>query len=65
MNEAQVVALMSSATSSQDWNDKCDEVKRACNGYPNFWYASIIQSGLARQVMAKFGASPELRIISF
>jgi hypothetical protein len=65
MNEEQVVALMSSAVSSQDWNNKCDEVKRACNGYPNFWFGSIIQSGLAREVMSKFGASPEIRIISF
>ena len=45
MTEHQVVELMSSAVDEQDWNNKCDEVKRRCHGYPDFWYGSIIMSG--------------------
>jgi hypothetical protein len=49
MNQEQVVALMSSSTSEQQWNDNCDKVKKACGGYPSFWYTAIIMSGLLSQ----------------
>ena len=52
MTEKQVVELMSSATSEQDWNDKCDQVKAACGGYPDFWFPLIVVSGLAATVQA-------------
>ena len=52
MTEQQVVDLMSSATSEDDWNNKCDQVKKACNGYPDFWFPLIIVSGLAHRIQA-------------
>jgi hypothetical protein len=54
MTQQQVIHLMSSATSESDWNDKCDQVKTACNGYPSFWYSAIILSGLASKVQANW-----------
>lgn len=54
MTQQQVIDLMSSATSEADWNDKCDQVKEACDGYPSFWFGAIILSGLASRVMAKW-----------
>jgi hypothetical protein len=54
MTQQQVVDLMSSATSESDWNDKCDQVKDSCNGYPSFWYSAIILSGLASKVQANW-----------
>lgn len=50
MNQEQVVNLMKSATSESDWNAKCDQVKKACGGYPPFWYGAIIMSGLLNTV---------------
>ena len=50
MNENEVVELMESSKSEQEWNDNCDKVKKACDGYPSFWYASIIMSGVASSV---------------
>lgn len=41
-----VKAYMSQATSEQDWNNRCDAVKRANGGYPDFWYATIVLSGV-------------------
>ena len=50
MNCREVVDLMTSATSEKDWNSKCNQVKDACEGYPSFWFSSIILSGLADRV---------------
>ena len=55
MTEAQVVALMQSSTSAQEWNDNCDKVKRSYGGqYPEFWFSAIMLSGVAASVTAKF-----------
>lgn len=54
MTEAEVVALMKGSTSTRDWNDRCDLVKAACGGYPEFWWQAIQQSGIAARVQAQF-----------
>lgn len=41
--------LMLSSKSEQEWNDNCDEVKKAWQGYPSFWYEKIIMSGVAQE----------------
>ena len=46
MNEEQVIELMKSSTSEQDWNNNADKVKKACGGYPGFWYSAIIMGGI-------------------
>ena len=62
MTKQEVIDLMTSATSSQDWADKADEVKRACDGYPSFWYSAIVASGLAERVYESFGGSFGIRM---
>jgi hypothetical protein len=42
MNENDVVKLMKSSNSEQEWNANCQKVKAAFNGYPDFWHASIL-----------------------
>ena len=64
MDEEQVVALMASAKSEQDWNAKCDEVKEACGGYPAFWFPAIIMSGLADRVTKSFGSDADIHVVS-
>ena len=61
MNEQEVKTLMESSQSPEDWRSNCDKVKAACSGYPPFWWGSIIQSGLAKTVMARWGSSPEIK----
>jgi len=46
MQESEVVELMKSSNSEQEWNDNCDKVKAACDGYPDFWYSAIVMSGV-------------------
>jgi len=46
MSRKEVVALMKSSRSEPEWNANCDKVKVACGGYPDFWFAAIVQSGL-------------------
>ena len=46
MSREEVIKLMESSTSSEDWNQNCDRVKEACGGYPGFWYEAIILSGV-------------------
>lgn len=62
MTKEQVISLMSNATSEQDWNKKCDQVKATCGGYPDFWYKEIVLSGLAGRIAATFGATAEIKI---
>lgn len=54
MSQDEVVALMRSSKTEKEWNENCDKVKRACGGYPDFWYPAIVASGLVYEVKAKF-----------
>jgi hypothetical protein len=45
-----VVALMKSSRSEAEWNANCDKVKATNNGYPSFWYKTIIASGLMSSI---------------
>lgn len=54
MTQAEVVALMKSSKSEDEWNANCDKVKKACGGYPGFWYSAIILSGLLNQVQSNW-----------
>ncbi len=47
MSREEVVALMESSASEDEWNRNCDKVQAAFdNDYPEFWYAAIVLSGL-------------------
>ena len=52
MTKEEVVSLMKNSKSSQEWNENCDKVKKAFNGYPNWWYLTIVQSGVYAQAKA-------------
>ena len=54
MEEKKVVELMQSSQTEKEWNDNCDKVKAECNGYPDFWYGSIVMSGLASRKSTYF-----------
>lgn len=63
MDKNQVVTLMKSSQSGAEWDANCDKVKAAHEGrYPEYWFAEILASGVARETMANFGASPDIRI---
>ncbi len=49
-----VKALMESSASESEWNANADKVKKANNGYPSFWFPTIVASGLAAMTMAKW-----------
>ena len=34
--------LMESSKSEVEWDDNCDKVKAANDGYPSFWFREII-----------------------
>lgn len=63
--ESDVITLMSSSTSEEEWNNNCKKVKAAHNDqYPSFWYKAIIMSGLVNRVAATWGASAEIEVFS-
>jgi len=63
MNEASVIELMETSQSPEQWDANCDTVKERCNGYPDFWWASIINSGVADKIMSRWGGSTKLTIL--
>ena len=62
MNEQEVVALMKSSKSEAEWNANCDKVKKACGGYPPFWYSAIVLSGVAAKTATGFGGSADIKV---
>ena len=63
MSEQEVVNLMKSSRSEHEWNKNCDKVKAECGGYPSFWYAAIILSGIAAETSSKWGGSADIKIV--
>ena len=47
MNQQQVIDLMITSRSEEEWNANADKVKAACGGrYPAFWFFAIVTSGV-------------------
>ncbi len=65
MDKKQVVDLMESSQTSEQWSDNCDAVKAACGGYPDFWWQEIILSGLGDRVAARWGSDMGLTFQTF
>lgn len=58
-----VVKLMRSSKDSREWNANCDAVKAANSGdYPDFWYVTIMMSGLAQEVADRWGDPTAMNI---
>lgn len=63
MTKDQVIELLESSQSSADWSRNCDTIKKAFGGdYPDFWFQDIMQSGLMRKILARFGSDPDFHI---
>lgn len=45
MSKEEVIALMETSKSEEEWDANCDIVKERCDGYPDFWYTTMITSG--------------------
>lgn len=65
MNQQDVVKLMESSNTKEEWNANCDKVRQACGGYPNFWYSAIVQSGVAKKTTAKFGMTTDITVVGY
>ncbi len=66
MNRDEVIALMSTSTNSKEWNDNCAKVKAACgNDYPDFWYSTMISSGLMDKILGQGSSDIKIKVGSF
>lgn len=48
--------FMSFSKNVDDWNIRCDMVKKVCGGYPSYWFETIIQSGLYNRVQSSWSS---------
>lgn len=62
MPEQEVVDLMKSSNSPQEWDSNTDKVRRIYNGYPRFWFRAIVLSGVAGRTAKKWGGDGEIKI---
>ncbi|KKN88442.1 hypothetical protein LCGC14_0250050 [marine sediment metagenome] len=62
MTKEYVLSLMGSSKNEHEWNANCDVVKREYGGYPDWWYAEIILSGLLRRTLGQ--GSDEIKILT-
>lgn len=60
MTKQEVIDLMKSSNSEEEWGANCDKVKKEFGAYPHFWYKAIILSGLAAETLAKCGLSDKI-----
>lgn len=44
--EKNIVELMKSSCSQKEWHENYDEVEAANNGIPEFWFDTVILSGV-------------------
>lgn len=66
MRQKEVVELMQSSGSKEEWRMNCDTVQAAFGGdYPEFWYGAIIQSGLAHKTLERLGKSADTRFVVY
>lgn len=49
-----LASFMSEARNNNDWNKRCDMVKKVCSGYPSYWFETIILSGLYNRVSSNW-----------
>ena len=55
MTKQEVIDLMKSSMSEEEWNHNVDKVKLAHSGsFPKYWFRAIILSGVASQVTQKW-----------
>lgn len=48
------VAYMVASDNEHDWNKRCDEIKVANNGYPEWWFPLILLGGVIGETKAKW-----------
>lgn len=53
MSREDILNRLAATKTEAEWNDICDDVKRANAGdYPNWWFSEVILSGLASRKRA-------------
>lgn len=56
MTKEEVIALMESSKTKQEWKDNCLKVKLANEGhYPAYWYETFLATGLADKIIKATG----------
>lgn len=56
MTQDEVIKLMESSKSEEEWNTNCDTVKNAFGGnYPDYWFVVIILGGSLSRAISKYG----------
>ena len=62
MDKQQVIDLMRTSKSEAEWNDNCRKVKEVFGGYPSFWWPTIVQSGIMKDVFSAWGGNDQINI---
>lgn len=63
MTRDEVVSLMQSSATEDEWNGNADKVKGDRAGeYPDFWFESIIMSGVMGRTAAKWGGTDKIKV---
>lgn len=65
MSVEEVINLLKTSKSEVQWNNNVDEITRRCNGYPDFWFTTVIMSGLMNTIAAQWGGSDKITITSY
>ncbi len=61
----EVIELMESSKSTDEWGDNCDKVKKEFDWYPSFWYKEIIISWIADKTLSKFWSDTKFHVTTF
>jgi hypothetical protein len=65
MTKEEVLALLEKCQSRKDWGMACDFIKMSCDGYPDFWWEEVIQSGVGDRIAARWGSDMRIRVVEY
>jgi hypothetical protein len=63
MEKQEAIELLKSSKTKDQWNENTDKIKAAFGGYPEWWYATVVTSGLMDAVLGEGASQIKIQVI--
>jgi len=63
MEKNEAIELLKSSKTKEQWNENADKIKAALGGYPEWWYATVVTSGLMDTVLGDGASQIKIQVI--
>ena len=63
MEKQEAIELLKSSKTKDQWNENTDKIKAAFGGYPEWWYATVVTSGLMDSVLGEGASQIKIQVL--